>query len=253
MLHFTDTGGDKPALLLVHGILMNETTWHKQIDAFRATHRVITVDLAGFGKSVGTGDELFPDHVAKIIEVLDHLKVTDVIFVGWSMGGAVGQVMGKIAPERLKRLVLFGTTPQLVADEKFAHATPPEAVAEIGGAFASDFARGCTGFADICAPGDAETAAFLTQVMSGTDPAIGLASLGAGGGQTQIDILADITVDTYVIHGAQDTLCLPAAAEHLAAHIPGCKGSVHWIDGAGHAAHLTHPDAFNKTLAECLG
>ena len=34
MLHFTDTGGDKPALLLVHGILMNETTWHKQVDAF---------------------------------------------------------------------------------------------------------------------------------------------------------------------------------------------------------------------------
>lgn len=252
MLHFTDTGGDKPALLLVHGVLMNETTWHRQVAAFRDTHRVITVDLAGFGKSEGTGAEMFPDHVALIVEVLEHLDLNDVTFVGWSMGGAIGQVMGKIAPERLKRLVLFGTTPQLVADEAFIHALPPEAVEELGGVFASDFAAGCAGFAETCAPGDAETAAFLTGVMTGTDPGVGLASLGTGGAQSQINILSDIEVETHIIHGTEDAVCFPAAAEHLADCIAGSAGNVLWIKGVGHAGHLTQPAAFNEALQACL-
>jgi pimeloyl-[acyl-carrier protein] methyl ester esterase len=252
MLHFTDTGGNKPILLLVHGVLMNETTWHKQVAAFQSSHRVVTVDLAGFGRSPGTGAEMFPDHVAKIVEVLDHLGLEDVTFVGWSMGGAIGQVMGKIAPERLKRLVLFGTTPQLVADEAFPHALPPEAVEGLGGVFANDFAAGCAGFAETCAPGDPDTIAFLTGVMTRTDSAIGLDALGTGGAQSQIDMLSDIAVETYIIHGAEDAVCFPAAATYLAEQIAGCSGDVHWLNGAGHAAHLTHADEFNKTLGRCL-
>lgn len=252
MLHYTDTGGDKPVLLLVHGVLMNETTWHMQVEAFRDTHRVITVDLAGFGKSAGTGDEMFPDHVAKTIEVMEHLNLNDATYVGWSMGGAIGQVMGKIAPSRLKRLILFGTTPQLVADETFPHALPPQVVEELGGIFASDFAAGCAGFAQTCAPGDSDTAAFLTDVMKGTDSSIGLASLGTGGIQSQVEVLSEITIETHIIHGTEDAVCSPAAAEYLASHIAGCDGSVRWIKGAGHAAHLTHHGVFNKVLHDCL-
>lgn len=252
MLHFKDTGGDKPALLLVHGVLMNETTWHKQVAAFRDACRVVTIDLAGFGKSPGTGEELFPDHVGRINEVLEYLDLAGVTYVGWSMGGAIGQVMGAIAPERLRRLVLYGTTPQLVADERFPHALPPEVVGELAGVFDNDFVAGCAGFAETCAPGDAETAAFLTGVMIGTNPGVGLASLASGGAQSQVGILDEISVETHVIHGSEDKVCFPAAAEYLAEQIKGSKGAVRWIKEAGHAAHLTHPDAFNEVLGSCL-
>lgn len=252
MLHFTDTGGDRPALLLVHGVLMNGTVWYRQVAAFQDTHRVITVDLAGFGRSEGSGEEMFSDHVRMIEEVLRHLDLQDVTYVGWSMGGAIGQVMGKIAPERLRRLILFGTTPQLVADERFDLALPPEAVGKLGSEFASDFRKGCAGFAETCAPDDPDAAAFLVKVMTGTDPTVGLVSLGKGGEQTQIDILSDIALETHVIHGTQDSVCLPSAGEFLAKHITGCAGPVLWVDGAGHAAHLTHAAGVNAALDRCL-
>lgn len=257
MLHYSDTdtgsGGDKPVLLFVHGVLMNETVWHKQVAAFKDTHRVITVDMAGFGKSPGTGAELFADHAQMIDDLLAHLDLKDVTYVGWSMGGAVGQVMAGMRPARLGRLVLYGTTPQLVADENFSDALPPEAVGELARLFESDYPKACAGFGDICAPNNAETAQFLTNIMMGTDPAVALPALASGGSQNQLGILDKITLDTHVIHGTEDTVCLPAAAAYLANNIAGCKDAVHWIETAGHGAHLSHADSFNEHLSECLG
>ena len=252
MLHYTDTGGDGPALLFVHGVLMNETVWHKQVAAFRDTHRIITLDMAGFGKSPGTGDLSFADHVREIDALLAHLGLNDVTFIGWSMGGAVGQVMGHIAPGRLRRLVLVDTTPQLVADEAFDLALPPEAVAELVGVFAPDFAAGCDEFAEACAGEDPASAAFLAKVMKGTDPAIGLASLASGGAQTQLGILDRIAVETHVIHGAEDAVCLPTAGAFLADNIAGSVGPVITIGGAGHAPFLTRCEQFNEALRTTL-
>ena len=252
MLHYTDTGSTKPVLLFVHGVLMNETVWHKQVAAFEDTHRIIAVDMAGFGKSPGTGSELFTDHAQMIDDLLAHLDLTNVTYVGWSMGGAVGQVMAEMLPSRLRRLVLCGTTPQLVADDNFSDALPPEAVGELGGLFESDYSKGCAGFGDVCAPGDAETAAFLTNVMMGTDPTVALPALASGGAQNQLDIMNKIMIETYVIHGTEDAVCLPAAAEYLALHIAGCNAPVRWIETGGHGAHLTHAGVFNNHLRGCL-
>jgi pimeloyl-ACP methyl ester carboxylesterase len=248
MLHCTDLAGDGPALVFVHGILMNETVWHKQVAAFRDTHRVVTLDMAGFGKSTGTGNESNADHARMIDELLAHLELKDITFVGWSKGGAIGQVMGHIAPGRLRRLVLVDTTPQLVADDKFDLGLPPEALDELGEAFGADFAAGCDGFAQLCAGEDPGSATFLADLMKGTDPEVAFNSLGTSVTQSQVDILDKIHVETHVIHGEQDKVCVPAAGTFLAERISGCAGPAIMIKDAGHAPFLTQSEAFNKAF-----
>lgn len=252
MLHYEDTGGDKPVVLMVHGILMDLRIWRRQIAALRETHRVIAVDLAGFGKSAGTGKERLSDHITAIQKVLVALNVHDVTFVGWSMGGAIGLQMAATQAKRLGRLVLFGATPQLVADARFQDALPAERIGAIGKAFVEDFRQGSTAFGEICAPNDYKAAAFLTKVMTEGSHSFGIAALSNGQGQSQIDHLSQISIDSHVIHGTQDEVCLPKAAEYLAANIPGCTGQIKWINGAGHAAHLTHTTQFNAALESCL-
>ena len=253
MLHYTDTETNGAPIVFVHGVLMNQSVWHIQVPEFARRHRVITLDMAGFGQSAGTGFEDFSDHARQIDALLVHLDLEQVTLVGWSMGGAVAQVMAHEIPARLKRVVLAGTTPQLIADAHFSDALPPEAVGELGGLFAEDFTAGCDAFSAVCAPEDKDTATFLANVMKGTNPERGLASLARGGELTQIGILDQLQIETHVIHETEDAVCLPAAASHLANHIPGCTTAVNWIEGAGHAAFLTCPDAFSQALQETLG
>src|SRR6266849_7848302 len=64
-----------------------------------------------------------------------------------------------------------------------------------------------------------------------------------------IDGLASIGVPTLVVVGDQDTPFL-APCEYMAKKIPGARLEV--IAGAGHAANLDQPAAFNRVLLEFL-
>ena len=50
-MHYVDTGGEKPAIVLVHGQPTWSYLWRKVIPHLEKEHRVIAVDLIGFGKS----------------------------------------------------------------------------------------------------------------------------------------------------------------------------------------------------------
>ena len=57
MLHYTDTETNGAPIVFVHGVLMNQSVWHIQVPEFARRHRVITLDMAGFGQSAGTAPE----------------------------------------------------------------------------------------------------------------------------------------------------------------------------------------------------
>jgi pimeloyl-ACP methyl ester carboxylesterase len=64
-----------------------------------------------------------------------------------------------------------------------------------------------------------------------------------------ISSLPDIAVPALVVVGAKDTPFL-AASDYMAAKIPGARKVV--IEGAGHAANLDQPAAFNAAVLEFL-
>jgi pimeloyl-ACP methyl ester carboxylesterase len=49
-IFLTDSGGDRPALLFVHGIMMSHAVWRHQVVAFSNDYRVVCIDLRGFGR-----------------------------------------------------------------------------------------------------------------------------------------------------------------------------------------------------------
>src|SRR5581483_2176647 len=61
------------------------------------------------------------------------------------------------------------------------------------------------------------------------------------------DVLRTLEVPLLVSHGREDTLVLPAMAEHVLAVCPTAEAS--WYDGGGHAPHLEAPARFNRELA----
>ena len=174
-INLTDSGGDKPALLFVHGIMMDHSVWEHQVAEFSATHRVICIDLRGFGASTTTSPEIsFEDHSSDILAVASTLGLRDVTLVGWSMGGAIAQIMAPKNAGQFKQFILVDTTPQLVASDAFSHALPPEAAQQLGGLLMEDFAQGCGAFCGMIASEDEAVAARITAIATSTDVAVAM-------------------------------------------------------------------------------
>jgi pimeloyl-ACP methyl ester carboxylesterase len=99
--------GTGPALLLIHGLGGNWQTWLMNIPTLGLEHRVIAVDLPGFGHS----DELPPPaemttHADVLGKLLDGLEISSATAVGHSMGGLISIVLLGRRPDLVERIVL---------------------------------------------------------------------------------------------------------------------------------------------------
>jgi pimeloyl-ACP methyl ester carboxylesterase len=99
--------GAGPAIVLVHGLGGSWQTWLKNIPALAGAHRVIAVDLPGFGASEALAPPAaMATHARVIATLLDGLGVRSATFVGHSMGGLVNLQLVAARPDLVDRLVL---------------------------------------------------------------------------------------------------------------------------------------------------
>jgi pimeloyl-ACP methyl ester carboxylesterase len=96
--------GDGPAVLLVHAGVADARMWARQVDELKTDHRVITLDLRGYGET-----PVVPKYsdAGDVLAVLDELGVDSVAAIGASYGGYVVQQAASRQPERFSRLVLL--------------------------------------------------------------------------------------------------------------------------------------------------
>ena len=88
-LNYEDKGKGK-VLLFLHGLGSSIKDWDFQVPFFSKNFRVITVDLRGHGDSVMKDNNFGVDFMVNDIkEFLDALKIDNVTFIGFSMGGAI--------------------------------------------------------------------------------------------------------------------------------------------------------------------
>ena len=99
--------GDGPVVVFLHGLSGCWQNWLQSIPPLAADHRVIAIDLPGFGESPMPADPISVSGYARIVaELLDALGVDRATIVGNSMGGFIGCEMAIRFPARVERLVL---------------------------------------------------------------------------------------------------------------------------------------------------
>ena len=78
-----------PSLLLIHGWCGDRTALSPQLTAFRASHRVIAVDLRGFGDSdAPAGEYTMASFADDLAYMCGQLHLSRPLVVGHSMGSA---------------------------------------------------------------------------------------------------------------------------------------------------------------------
>ena len=99
--------GSGPALLLLHGLGCDHTTWLPVIAALSRRYTVIAPDLLGHGKSdKPRADYSVGGYANGVRDLLTVLGVDKVTVVGHSFGGGVAMQFAYQFPERTERMVL---------------------------------------------------------------------------------------------------------------------------------------------------
>jgi pimeloyl-ACP methyl ester carboxylesterase len=100
-----------PVVLLHHFTAVLDDWDPAVIDGIAAERRVILVDLRGVGGSGGTTPDSVEAMASDAIAFLQALGLSTVDLLGYSLGGAVAQVIVQQRPDLVRRVILAGTAP----------------------------------------------------------------------------------------------------------------------------------------------
>ena len=110
-LHYYRTGGQKPPLVLVHGITDDGLCWTPVAEVLSTNFDVIMVDMRGHGKSEAPKDGYTLKNVAtELAHLLQALGLSKPILLGHSMGAIASLVLAGLFPD-LPRAILLEDPP----------------------------------------------------------------------------------------------------------------------------------------------
>lgn len=109
-VHLRDEGWqqDPVPVLLIHGTSSSLHTWEPWVAGLKNEHRVITMDLPGFGLTGPNADGDYSDaaYTRFILNLMDALHLKRVILGGNSLGGEIAWQVAAAAPQRVEKLIL---------------------------------------------------------------------------------------------------------------------------------------------------
>lgn len=245
-------GAGEPIVLL-HGFPTSGHLWSDVVPALPAGHRVVVLDLLGYGRSdpPRAGHVDVNAHADRLVAVLDQLGIERACLVGHGVGGGVSQSVAIRFPHRVSRLCLvssvaFDTWPTrrgrvARALAPLARRVPPAWVlatvrSELVRGYA-DPERGLRELDLFLKPfeGAAGRDALLTHLLAVTAPHTRTLSSRVG----------DITAPTSIVCGSDDPFLALSQARALASRIRGSTLEV--IQGG---RHFVPEEAAHSVAAE---
>lgn len=232
---FVEEGEGEP-LVLLHGLFGALSNFADLIEHFRHTHKVIVPMLPLFDLTLlDTSVSGLTKHVQKFVDAKD---LNNFHLLGNSLGGHVALVYALRQPEKVKTLILTGSSG--LFENGMGETYPKRGDYE--------YIRKKTEltFYD---PAVA-TKELVDEVYSITNnrlKVIKIIALAKSAIRHNLgDELKDITTPTCLIWGKNDTVTPPMVAEEFKKLIP--NSELHWVDKCGHAPMMEVPGEFNKIL-----
>ncbi|MGE0803843.1 MAG: alpha/beta fold hydrolase [Lautropia sp.] len=243
MLHYVRRGGGRP-LVLLHGFMGGSGYWARQLESWAGQFDVIAPDLPGFAGSAMLDPCRSIESMARsVLHFLDELRIGRILLLGHSMGGMVAQQMALDEPDRICKVVLYGTSPTGALPGRFEPIDASiERLRRDGVAATARMIVG-TWFRDGCKH---ERHDLCVRAGEGASLEAAVAALQALSSWDVRPMLAQVQVPALVISGDQDRSCPPEQAYRLWRSLR--NGSLCIIPGSAHAAHLEQPEIFDLAV-----
>ena len=248
-IRYDDSGGDGPPVILAHGFLMDRTMFEPQVAALSGEFRVITWDERGFGETEFDGRPFtYWDSARDCLGLLDHLGIERAVVGGMSQGGFLSLRAALLEPGRVRALVLIDTQAGTEDPERLpAYRQMQQTWLDVGPV--DDLVNAIAALI----LGDDELNAKWIAKWRELDSERQMKEPGDCllGRDDVSDRLGEISCPAIVFHGTADASIEMPLAEALCSGLADCRELVK-VQGAPHAANLTHPDQVNGPLLEFL-
>ena len=110
--HYAEAGSGEDVVLCLHGWPQHWYEWRRLMPALAPRHRVLALDLRGFGWSDAPKDGYEKENMADdVLAVLDELGIERVKLVGHDWGGWIGFLLALRAPQRFERYLALNILP----------------------------------------------------------------------------------------------------------------------------------------------
>lgn len=269
---YADHGGPDgaPTLVLVHGLGASHLSWLSLAQRLIGTHRVVALDLVGFGHSdPGSRQTTVMANRDLLARFVDQVVGGPVTLVGNSMGGMVSALTAAAHPALVDGVVLVnpalpGTLhprslrsvdPRLAlhfamynlpgTGERFLRMrrrrlTPRQQVDQLLASVCVDPSRVDPTVVDLLVSLTATRRGYAWSDTAFLDAQRSVMRVLTTGRGRYLQLLSGLTQPTLLVHGEQDRLVDVGAARALAARSPGMD--LVTLPDVGHAPQLEAPD-----------
>jgi non-heme chloroperoxidase len=243
-LHYRSKGAGRP-IVFVPGWTMPGEIWEPQIREFSPRYRTIALDPRAQGSSEMTGEGLFNGRRGRDVrELLEHLNLSDVVLVGWSMG--VREVLTSIGESGTARIGAIA----LVEGDLWVQGDPAsrmEMVRRLQAdrkSFTRDFVRGM-----YVQPQTQEYFDRVTEMSMKTPTSAAATLMVASAVGPDTDMRQYFAkIDKPLLYVG--VLAKRAQTEALKAAVPSAR--IELLDGAGHALFVDQAERFNALLEQLI-
>jgi pimeloyl-ACP methyl ester carboxylesterase len=244
-LHYLRTGGKKPPVILLHGLMLSGACWTPLARALEEHYDVIMPDARGHGYSDAPDHGYRYNDLASDVEgLIDALELTAPVLVGHSMGGMTAAVVASRKP--LQGLILADPTfltPQRqqavhesdVAEQHRRILNQPKEV-HLAESRARHRSRSDE-LIEIFANARYQTSINAFQVLTPPNP-------------DYVQLIKAITVPSLLVTGDKGAIVTPEMAAELAElnH----RLALVQIEDAGHAVPYDQPERFSVVVGNYL-
>jgi pimeloyl-ACP methyl ester carboxylesterase len=256
--------GSGPPLVFVHGLAGSWPNWLEQLPVLAAKHRVVTLDLPGFGHSPMPAEQISISGYARLLDRLfDTLGIDAAAVVGNSMGGFIGAELAIAFPQRVEQLALISAAGISTFDNRGAVRAIPvlRRVERLVAAYTAWMASKSDTVARRPRLRDATLnvvtrhpsrlpAALAAELLRGAGKPGFMQALQANLDYDFRDRLPEIACPTLIVWGEDDRLITARDASVFEELIPDSR--VVMYKDTGHMAMIERPVAFNALLEEFL-
>jgi pimeloyl-ACP methyl ester carboxylesterase len=247
-------------VLFVHGLSGSWQNWLENLPHFARTHRVVALDLPGFGHSPLPTWRISIESYGRLVHRFSEaLGIGDCVIVGNSMGGFIAAEGAAAEPERFEKLVLVSAAG--VSSARLRR-RPAETVARMATASAPFLmrlqerglrrprVRYATFKGLFQHPEQLRRELLLEQFHNGAGKPGFLPAVQGLIGYDMLDQLDEVEVPTLIVWGRNDHVVPPQDAIDYGRHLRNSRTVI--FDDTGHLPQLERPARFNRILETFL-